>query len=303
MPQNQTTYRAHGKLLLTGEYLVLDGAHSWATPTKFGQNLQVTPISNAIIHWISYDQQGQIWFEYKFILPLQKPKTDNQSALALYHLLQETQNLNPGFLSEKQGFEVLTHLDFPKNWGLGSSSTLIATLAEWAQIDAFTLLNKTWGGSGYDIACAKVEQAILYQLLNGQARIQTAPFNPNFREQIYFVHLNKKQRSDREIKRYQKLQKDFSKEINTATQLTQLFTKASQLDDFEKLMQEHEQLISSVIQMSPIQKQLFKDYFGQTKSLGAWGGDFIMATGNEDTPAYFTKKGFNTVLKFDKIIL
>ncbi len=38
--------------------------------------------------------------------------------------------------------------------------------------------------------------------------------------------------------------------------------------------------------------KIFLDYFGQTKSLGAWGGDFILATGNKDTPKYFKNKGY-----------
>jgi len=35
------TYRSNGKLLLTGEYVVLDGALSLALPTTLGQRLTV----------------------------------------------------------------------------------------------------------------------------------------------------------------------------------------------------------------------------------------------------------------------
>ena len=38
------------------------------------------------------------------------------------------------------------------------------------------------------------------------------------------------------------------------------------------------------------------------KSLGAWGGDFILATSKDDPTSYFKKKGFNTIFKFDDII-
>ena len=68
-------------------------------------------------------------------------------------------------------------------------------------------------------------------------------------------------------------------------------------------MFEHEQLVSKVIQLQSVQKELFSDYFGQTKSLGAWGGDFILATGNDDTPGYFRQKGFETIIPYQDLIL
>ena len=33
------TFYSNGKLLITGEYVVLDGAKALALPTKYGQNL------------------------------------------------------------------------------------------------------------------------------------------------------------------------------------------------------------------------------------------------------------------------
>ena len=58
------TFYSNGKLLLTAEYLVLDGATALALPTKFGQNLIVEQIeSNKTIVWKSYDIDHSIWFE------------------------------------------------------------------------------------------------------------------------------------------------------------------------------------------------------------------------------------------------
>ena len=60
----KSTFYSNGKLLITGEYVVLDGAKSLALPTKFGQNLSVEKVdSNQLIHWVSYDHDGSIWFE------------------------------------------------------------------------------------------------------------------------------------------------------------------------------------------------------------------------------------------------
>ena len=63
-----------------------------------------------------------------------------------------------------------THLEFPRDWGLGSSSTLINNVAQWAQVDPFELHFKVSNGSGYDIACAKRRYPIVYSTQN---QIQT----------------------------------------------------------------------------------------------------------------------------------
>ena len=42
--ENPKYFYSPGKLLLTGEYVVLDGAKSLAIPTIFGQSLNITSI-------------------------------------------------------------------------------------------------------------------------------------------------------------------------------------------------------------------------------------------------------------------
>ena len=61
-------YYSNGKLLLTGEYLVLDGAKSLALPTKFGQDLVVESIPEPQIIWGSFAHSGDCWFEAVFDL-------------------------------------------------------------------------------------------------------------------------------------------------------------------------------------------------------------------------------------------
>ena len=39
------------------------------------------------------------------------------------------------------------------------------------------------------------------------------------------------------------------------------------------------------------------------KSLGAWGGDFILAASETDPTPYFKSKGFDTVIPYDDMIL
>ena len=70
--------------------------------------------------------------------------------------------MNPEFLQSEQGFLVKTNLTFPRDWGLGTSSTLINNIAQWAKVDAFQLLWNSFSGSGYDIANAQYNTPILY---------------------------------------------------------------------------------------------------------------------------------------------
>jgi len=300
---SKDTYYSNGKLLLTGEYLVLDGALSLAVPTKFGQALTVEPLDDSKIYWESLDEKDSIWFTDTLNLPLTKTDQSNAIAKTLQEILKQAQLLNPKFLTNHEGFKVQTKLTFPTNWGLGSSSTLINNIANWAKVDAFELLQKTMGGSGYDIACAQNDSAILYQLKAQKPLVKPIDFSPSFKDQLYFVHLNKKQRSHKEVLRYQSIKKGIASAVETVSEITDLVLNTTSIADFEMLIREHEKLLSSILQTPTIQELQFKDYFGQTKSLGAWGGDFILATGNDDTPKYFKKKGFETVLLYDEMVL
>ena len=307
------TYYSNGKLLLTGEYLVLDKAKALALPTKFGQSLSIQEIEEPKLIWESYTHKDELWLQVEFDLPklrilsatFDSKEEGGKDLLAetLQNILFEAKKLNSKFLANSQGFFVKSKLTFPRNWGLGSSSTLINNIAQWANTDAFQLQFNTLGGSAYDIACAKNNNPIIYQLIDKKPIIEPVPFNPIFKDQLYFVHLNKKQNSRESILQYKKSDSNIEDIIEEISSLTYAAVKCSLLDDFEKIMKEHERIISSTIKQKPVQEDLFSDYFGQIKSLGAWGGDFILATGNGDTPDYFNKKGYPVVISYQKMIL
>jgi mevalonate kinase len=224
-------------------------------------------------------------------------------AETLLDILKEAKKINPSFLASENGFMVKTALTFPRNWGLGSSSTLINSIASWAQVDAFQLLWNSFKGSGYDIACAQNERSIFYQLENNKPLVEQVNFNPNFKENLFFVHLNQKQDSKEGIVKFRQRAQNFQKEIEQISTISDEFLKATSLTEFNKLILEHEQIISSIIKLKPVKEKLFLDYFGEIKSLGAWGGDFVLVTGNEETSRYFKKKGFDTVLSYSEMIL
>ena len=306
-------YYSNGKLLLTGEYFVLDGAKSLAVPTTCGQDLIVEKIKEPQLIWESYTNTGECWLQAIFDLPKLRLVSADYSdkedggkgsvAEDLFEILLQIRKLNPSFLNTKQGYLVKTNLTFPKNWGLGTSSTLINNLANWAQVNPYKLLEITFGGSGYDIACAENNTPILYTRNALDPIVEKVKFNPIFKDQLYFVYLNKKQNSREGIQRFKALKGNLTSEITQISELTNAFVACENLNDFEKLMIEHEQLVSKTIQLKTVQKLYFSDYFGQTKSLGAWGGDFILATGNEDSLNYFYKKGFQTIIPYKDLII
>ena len=304
---------SNGKLLLTGEYVVLDGATSLAVPTKFGQDLIVEPIKEPQLIWGSFTHTGECWFEASFDLPklrltsatFNSDKEGSAEFIAetLRDILQEAKRLNPEFLNTEHGFIVKTNLTFPQNWGLGSSSTLINNIATWANVNPFTLLWNAFSGSGYDIACAKHNTPILYKLKEKQPLVEEVNFKPSFSEELFFIHLNQKQNSREGIAHYKKHRVEAKTLIPEIDNLTQEFLKAKTSKDLDKIIIEHEQIISSITKQITVKERLFSDYFGEVKSLGAWGGDFVLATGNEDTISYFKQKGFDTVLSYKEMIL
>jgi mevalonate kinase len=300
--KNHNRFYAHGKLLLTGEYLILDGALGLAIPTRFGQDLVIENGDHGLIHWQSLDENGEIWFESRISLPVIVQKQDTGIEKTLKKILQFLQYKNPLLFSISKGYKIKTHLEFPRFWGLGSSSTLLYNLAQWAQVDPFELLKETLGGSGYDIACAGSPSPILYQLQKDKPIIKSTEFNPSFSEQIFFVYTNKKQKSNREIIQYHKNKKDVPQAIDLINNITQLILKTNDVEDFKSLLKEHEKVMSWVLGRPTIQTQ-FTDYQGQLKSLGAWGGDFIMAVGNENTERYFKSKGYSTILNYNDMVL
>jgi mevalonate kinase len=306
-------YYSNGKLLLTGEYVVLDGATALALPTKFGQDLVLEPIQEPQVIWGSFTNQGECWFEAVFDLPklrlvnatFNSDKEGSAEFIAetLQEILQEAKKLNPTFLSSGKGCMVKTQLTFPRDWGLGSSSTLINNIAQWAEVNPYELLGNAFTGSGYDIANAQHNRPIFYKRNGKKPYVQEVDFNPPFKEQLYFIHLNQKQNSREGIAQY-KASKEVSKEeINRISDIAVEISKVKTLEEFELLIIEHEQLISKIVGLPPVKERLFPDYFGAIKSLGAWGGDFMLATGNENTPAYFKEKGYKTIRTYKEMIL
>jgi mevalonate kinase len=304
---NLKTFYSNGKLLITGEYLVLDGANAFALPTKFGQNLIVKTGANKSITWTSYDSDNSIWFSDTLLFSEITDKTTPEIEsvrTTLITILHEAFLLNPAFLNNAEGYEIQTQLTFPKKWGLGTSSTLLNNIAQWLGIDAFVLLKNSFGGSGYDIACAQNNSAIIYRLEQEKPIVEKIAFEPNFTHQLYFVYLNKKQNSKGAIASYyNKKNHNLLKTIAQNDKITQEVLEANSIQSFALAIDKHEASMSAILKMKTVKEEFFADFEGVVKSLGAWGGDFVLVISKQNPKNYFASKGFETIIAYDEMIL
>jgi mevalonate kinase len=302
------TYYSNGKLLITGEYLVLNGAKALALPTKFGQSLQVSSIPNRLISWTSYDADKSIWFEteldFNDIITVKNFDDAHPIKNTLVKILHQANLQNPNFLASEIGYKIETELTFPRNWGLGTSSTLLNNIAQWLHIDAFELLRKSFGGSGYDIACASNNFPITYQLdENEKPIVEVVDFYPKYKDNIYFVYLNKKQNSRHAIQNYMNKQQFLTKKTATISEITNRMLLSTNLEVTIDLLEHHEVILSDILELETVKERLFSDFKGTIKSLGAWGGDFVMVLSKENPTPYFHSKGYDTILTYEEMIL
>ena len=300
-------YHAHGKLLITGEYLVLKGAKALAIPLNEGQTLSVETSNEEGLLWRAETRNG-LWFEAKYDPNLTiLESTDYKKAVDLQRMLQKSVEQDSSIQAKLNHSSVTTMLEFDPSWGWGSSSTLLHLLEQWLGVDPYQIMDETIGGSGYDIACAAANSPIFYsRTANSVPQITPAHFNPSFIQQIGIVYLNKKQNSSSQVKSYlasTSPQKDLVEEISA---LTQKFTTIKDIDAFMTLMHQHETIIAKATGLTSVKQLLFPDFDGAIKSLGAWGGDFALFLSKEDfktNKEWFASKGYLVAMPLKQVIV
>ncbi len=303
------SFYSHGKLLLSGEYAVLDGATALAVPTRLGQWMHIEASATEGLEWQSQNPDGSSWFNASFEAgDFTHPNTLTTFPPGirerLLYMLRAAVTLNPEFAKKLMGTRVVTQLEFPREWGLGSSSTLISNLAFWAETDPYDLLSATLGGSGYDIAAARSSGPFLYTLGGDRTPgTQPASFDPVFAGELFFVYLNQKQDSREGIARYREQPAPSAEMLKTVSGYSLRLVNAPDLDSFRQALDAHESLLGEILGMEPLKKRLFPDYPGSVKSLGAWGGDFILATGSVQDQDYFRQTGYYFIRPYREFVL
>lgn len=295
----RVAYSASGKLLLFGEYLVLRGSRSLSIPLSVGQKLDIRPGNGPGIRWCCYEF-GKPWLEIYFSRELEVIRTTNAGQSRLVReLLLRIKELAPAL--QPAGHTFRFDLDFSRQYGFGTSATLISLLSQWSGVDPYRLLAGTFGGSGYDIAAATAAGPVLYAIDPGTIGYCRLP--EEVTRHLLFVYTGKKQATAAEVAAF-KNKSSSEEDIKTMNAIVNAAAACREIADWEKLMRESEKLLSSLLNIPPVGEKYFADYPFAVKSLGAWGGDFIMAT-CRDVPAakrYFQQKGKQTVFTYNDLI-
>jgi mevalonate kinase len=305
MPDHQSYY-SNGKLLVTGEYLVLHGASALALPVRYGQKLEIHPHDDATFKWESWCK-GSCWFKCVFNPDsLEILETDDHTtAIFIRTLIGYALTMNVPRLSLK-GIKGVAYLSFDKNWGMGSSSTLISNIAHWFDIDPYKLHFRVSKGSGFDIACARSDRPVIYRLAGYEPSVSAVNFHPSFSDKLYFVYSGKKQDSALSLEKFNPERRDLGDAISQVSNITHRLPGISDQDEFNRLIDEHENILSSLLGQEPVKLFAFSDFRGSVKSLGAWGGDFYLFSSTEGRYYicdYLSAKHLAPVFSFDELIL
>mgnify|MGYP001391168417 FL=1 len=297
-------FKSNGKLLITSEYLVMKGATALAIPAKLDQELTIKSTNTDFIYWESFDKNNLIWYKEKFFLEkgsLIYHGKKNKISDLIIRLFDYIHRFNDP--KKSIGNEFIWKLNFDRNWGLGSSSTLINNLSKWAKVNPYKLLFSVFNGSGYDIACCDKSNPIIFQKKDDYLSFSNTNFNPNFLNNLFLVFLNKKQNTQKSVQNFLKNDAHYIEEINQINNIVNRIQNVKGLTAFESLIERHEKIIANILQIPTIQNEKFPKYnYGIIKSLGSWGGDFVLATGDERNMDYFREKGFNTVKKISDLL-
>lgn len=294
-------------MLLSGEYLVLLGAEALAVPLKIGQRMTVFPGDPGMIRW-NTRVLDEDWFFAEFHIPdLEIAETsDDAVAAVLKEILRAGESLKPGFFSREYGWQIKSHLEFHIQWGLGSSSSLVSNIAWWMDVDPYLLFKKVYPGSGYDIFCARAGKPILFHLSGDKPAVSEIDFRPPFPDNLFFIYLGRKQDSQLSVSKFREEVIISKRDIDAVSGLTRSMVAAGSLQEFVAIMEKHEEIISSLLNQQPVGKSRFSDFPGAVKSLGAWGGDFILAASSEPEKVvadYFNNKGLSVIFKYHDLVL
>ena len=297
---------SRGKLLITGEYLVLKGAAALAMPLKKAQSMQVIPSSGDVLTWESR-QYGEPWFRAVFRKPFFEvaETTDEKVAENLVRHFRAMTGMKPKFEEVMYGRRIITDLGFDRQWGFGSSSSLVSNLAYWAGLDPFRLHRKLSEGSGYDVVCAREDGPVFFTLRRQTYKKEEVDLPRNVTRHLFFVYLGAKQDSSVQVKDFLASKKAYRVEKRMVTALGYHMANALTIEDFGFYMKEHEQVISSILRVPPIKEGIFSDLPGEAKSLGAWGGDFAMLTWKGTRAAlkaYLANKGLDVFFSYNELI-
>lgn len=284
------------------------GAKALAVPLRYGQRMVVKAAPDEDL--ISWETKvcNQPWFSAEFLLPdlVIQNCSDHHTAVFIQKLLKSATELHNEKEIQHTGWKVGNFIDFDINWGLGSSSSLVSNVAWWFNVDLYSLYRKLYKGSGYDVFCSRAEKPIVYNMTGENPDFHEVDFDPSFRDHLYFIYLGRKQDSQKSVKNFRTSYSHDDRMICEISKLTDRLIGSESLDDFMYTVRLHEELMSEVLQIKGVRQEQFSDFAGEIKSLGAWGGDFVLAASPLDykeVKEYFSRKNLPVVFQWEEIVI
>lgn len=268
--------------------------------------MKVNETNGAELDWITHDANGKKWFSCKLNLidfKIEKT-TDEDKAQFIQSLIRSSVQLNSDFLSKWKKYKVVSQLEFDPEWGFGSSSTLITNLANWAELSPFELFFETQNGSGYDVATAMAEEAVLYQKDEKELSFEQFEWSNELLKSIYVYYQGHKQNSEEAVKSWSANKNWKSGDVDRISKISEELADCDKVDIAIELFREHDQILSRILSQPALQEE-YPDYKGVIKPLGAWGGDFAMAMHPDTgyTENYLKDKGIETYFLLKDIVL
>lgn len=325
------SWYSRGKVLVTGEYLVLKGSKALALPARLGQKLEFYERKSNVTAGRAEDRiltwktlvKGKKWFEAVFRGPEYTIESASHHGRAgfLRHIMVNAIELSDAPLVYG---EVTSNVEFDIEWGLGSSSSLISNVAYIFDLNPFVLHFAVSKGSGYDIACARSDKPIMYHLeyqteSYRSKRVaadhsdsfpvpvyEVVDFNPPFSENLFFAYTGKKQDSAVSVDRFLAAKKPDERTIGRVSEITSEIVRTRDFDSFTGMLKEHDNILSNLLGETAVDDHMFSGFPGYVKSLGAWGGDFVLIAwqdGFEMLKPLLKQKGIDVVFPYKKLVL
>lgn len=230
--------------------------------------------------------------------------TDAGKSRYIQQLIKSAARLNSDFLSKWKKYKITSELDFDPDWGLGSSSTLIANLAEWSELSPFELFFDTQEGSGYDVAAAVSDAPLLYQKSDDELSFETFDWDQDLLDSIVVFYQGQKQSSHMEVRAWKNNNRWNRKDVDRMTLISESLAECHQIEEAIHLIKENREMVEKLLDQKAFDG-LYSDFEGAIKPLGAWGGDFggALSKDVEYTRKYLRDKGLENSFRLSDIVV
>lgn len=281
--------------MLCGEYAVTIGVEALAVPVQLGQWMYVwefnSPLGGDRLIWEAKEKDGSTWLNEYFSLPLLSDFVESSVSDELEGQVLRNTDRNvikkmlglvaSDFWKAGKSYRIETQLEFNRNSGLGSSSTMISNFARYTGLDAQWLQQQVFGGSGYDVAVAEVGKGLVFWKHNDLAHWGPWSLSTQLTENWQVVFLGQKQNSRDSLSqvkiRLQEIQND-NFLLHQLQQILAAVKMASEVPMLEAGLEMWQAVLSMGLGLeTPYQHFGFQPIKGGVcKWLGAWGGDMLL---------------------------